>query len=93
MCGADIYSVHCAVLLDVQNISSADIGISWKTEGHSCGDHLISGSVSVTPSSVTEASIVLCSVFMTVMSQCPISLRSEHPVALPFLFSPLDGGE
>jgi hypothetical protein len=36
--------------------------ISRKTEGHSFGDHLISESVSVTPSSVTEAPIVLCSV-------------------------------
>jgi hypothetical protein len=31
-------------------------------EGHSCGDQLISESVSVTPSSVIGASIVLCSV-------------------------------
>jgi GGDEF domain-containing protein len=30
--------------------------------GHSFGDHLISESVSVMPSSVREASIVLCSV-------------------------------
>jgi hypothetical protein len=37
-------------------------GISWQTEGHSFGDHLISESVSVTPSSVIEVSIVLCSV-------------------------------
>jgi hypothetical protein len=56
-----IYSVQCAGLLDVQNILSADTGISRKTEGHSFGDHLISESVSVTPSSVMEASIVLCS--------------------------------
>jgi hypothetical protein len=68
------YSVHCAGLLDVQNILSADTGISQQTEGHSFGDHLISESVSVTPSSVIEASIVLCSVFMTRVSQCPISL-------------------
>jgi hypothetical protein len=39
-----------------------DTGISWQTEGHSFGDHLSSESVSVTPSSVIEASIVLCSV-------------------------------
>jgi hypothetical protein len=32
-------------LLDVQNILSADIGISRQTEGHSFGDHLISESV------------------------------------------------
>jgi hypothetical protein len=49
-------------LLDVQNILSADTGIFRQTEGHSFGDHLISDSVSVTPASVIEASIVLCSV-------------------------------
>jgi hypothetical protein len=59
---AAIYSVHCAGLLDVQNILSADTGISLQTEGHSFGDNLISESVSVTPSGVIEASIVLCSV-------------------------------
>jgi hypothetical protein len=37
-------------------------GISRQTEGQSFGDHLISESVGVTPSSVIEASIVLCSV-------------------------------
>jgi hypothetical protein len=58
---AIVQSVHCAGLLDVQNMET-DTGISWKTEGHSLGDHLISGPVSVTPSSVIEASIVLCSV-------------------------------
>jgi hypothetical protein len=57
-----IRSVHYAGLLDVQNILLADTGISWQTEGHSSGDHLISESVSVMPSSVIEASIVLCSV-------------------------------
>jgi hypothetical protein len=55
-------SVHCAGLLDVQNILSADIGISRQTEGYSFGDHLISETVSVKPSSVIEASTVLCSV-------------------------------
>jgi hypothetical protein len=50
---------------DVQNILSADAGISRQTEGHSFGDHLISESVSVTQSSmITEASTVLCSLFM-----------------------------
>jgi hypothetical protein len=52
----------CVGLLGVQNILSADTGISWQTEGHSFGDHLISGSVSVTTSSVKEALIVLYSV-------------------------------
>jgi hypothetical protein len=59
-----IEGVHFAGLLDVQNILSADTGISRQTEGHSFGDHLIIESVSVTPSSVIEASIVFC-VFMT----------------------------
>jgi hypothetical protein len=55
--------------------------ISRQTEGHSFSDHLISESVSVTPSSVTEASIVLCSVSLwLVWAKCPISVRSEHPV-------------
>jgi hypothetical protein len=57
-----VQCVHSARLLDVQNILSADIGISWQTEGHSFGDHLSSESVSVTPSSVIEATIVLGSV-------------------------------
>jgi hypothetical protein len=52
------YCVHCAGLLDVQNILSAETGISRQTEVHSFGDHLISESVSITPSSVIEASIV-----------------------------------
>jgi hypothetical protein len=57
-----IQDLHFAGLLDVQNIISADAGIYWQTEGHSLGDHLINRPVSVTPSSVIEASIVLCSV-------------------------------
>jgi hypothetical protein len=57
-----IQDVHFAGLLDVQNILSTDTGISREIEGHSFGDYLIGESVSVTPSSVTEASIVLCSV-------------------------------
>jgi hypothetical protein len=69
-----MYSVHCARLLHVQNILSADTGISRQTEGHSFDDHLISGSVSVTPSSVTKACALFC-VFMSRVSQCPISLR------------------
>jgi hypothetical protein len=46
----------------MQNILSAGTVIYRQTEGHLFGDHLISESVSVTPSSVIEASIVLCSV-------------------------------
>jgi hypothetical protein len=63
LCCTVVQCVHLAGLLDVQNILSADTGISRQT-GHSFGDHLISGSVSVTSSSVTEASIFLCSVFL-----------------------------
>jgi hypothetical protein len=58
----DVQGVHCAGLLDVHDILSADTGISRQTQDHSFGDHLSSESVSVTPSSVIEASIVLCSV-------------------------------
>jgi hypothetical protein len=54
-------SVHCAGLLDVQYILSADTGISRQIEGHSVGDHLISDSIIITTSSVIQASIVLCS--------------------------------
>jgi hypothetical protein len=43
-------------------VGRPDTGISQQTEGHSFGDHLISDSVCITPSSVTEASIMLCSV-------------------------------
>jgi hypothetical protein len=55
-----IESVHCAGLLDVQSILSADTGISRQTEGHSFGDHLSSESVRVTPSSLIK--LLLCSV-------------------------------
>jgi hypothetical protein len=65
--------VHCAGLLDVQNILSADTGISRQTEGHSYCDHLISGQVSVTLSSVIDDSIVLCSVSCVSMSNQPAS--------------------
>jgi hypothetical protein len=58
----NIQGVHFAGMLDVQNILSAGTGISRQTGVHSFGDHLISESVSVTPSSVIEASIVLFSV-------------------------------
>jgi hypothetical protein len=42
-------------------IGLPDTGISRQTEGRLFGDHLISDSVSVTPSSVIEASIVFWS--------------------------------
>jgi hypothetical protein len=57
-----IQGVHFAGLLYVQNILSADTGISRQTKGHSFGGHLSNESVNVTPSSVIEASIVLCTV-------------------------------
>jgi hypothetical protein len=72
----DVWGVYFA---EIQNILLADTGISWKTEGHSFSDQLISGSVSVMPLSVIEASVVLFCLFMTRVSQCPISLRAEHP--------------
>jgi hypothetical protein len=44
------------------HILSADTGICRQNEGHSFGDHLSSDSVRVTPLSVIEAPIELCSV-------------------------------
>jgi hypothetical protein len=66
--------------LDVQNILSADTLISRQTEGHSFGDHLIIGSVSVIPSSVTEASIATYSVplwlvWASVQRVCSLNTR------------------
>jgi extradiol dioxygenase family protein len=77
------YSVHFAGLLNVQNMLSADTGISWQTEGHSFGDHLSRESVSVTTKSLIEASIVLCSVFVTRVSQCQsvCSLNTRYKFA------------
>jgi hypothetical protein len=75
-----IQNVHFAGLLDVQNILPADTGISRLTEYHSFGDHLISGSVSVTPECDRSFYCALFCVFMTRVSQCRISLLSEHPI-------------
>jgi hypothetical protein len=76
------YTECSLCLLDVQNILSADtVVFPGKMISHSFGDHLISESISVTPSSVTESSTVFCYVFMTRVSQCPISLRPEHPLS------------
>jgi hypothetical protein len=78
---AQLYiSLHFAGLLDVQNILSVDTGISRKTKDHSLGDHLINESVTVTPLSVIEASIVLFLVFVTRVSQCCSSMRSEQTI-------------
>jgi hypothetical protein len=71
-----IQSVYFSVLLDVQNILSADIGISRQTEGQPFGDHLISRSVI----ECHERCFALFCVFTTRLSQCPISLRSEQPL-------------
>jgi hypothetical protein len=62
---------------------SVDTGISRQTEGHSFGDHLISGSVNVTPSSVIEASIVLYTVsfwlvWVNVQSAWVLNTRYEE---------------
>jgi hypothetical protein len=75
----EIYCVQRSGLLDVQNILSVDTRVPRQTEGHSFGIHLISESVRVTPSCDIEASIVL---FMTRVSEWPISLRSQHPMGL-----------
>jgi hypothetical protein len=52
----------CRLIRRPEHLIGRHCGISRQTEGHSFGDHLISKSVSVTSSSVIEASIVLCSV-------------------------------
>jgi hypothetical protein len=66
-----IYSVHCADLLDVQNILSADTVVS-------------PGKLKVIQW-VSQCYAIKCymfSVFLTRVSRCPISLRSEHPIFL-----------
>jgi hypothetical protein len=70
-------------------------GIARRTEGHSFDDHLISGSVSVTPSSVIEASIVLCSVsswlmWVSVQSACAPNTRYKQSVRLNRRFALCD---
>jgi hypothetical protein len=79
----NIQSALCTGLLDVQNILSADTGISRKIEIYSFGDHLSIDSVSVTSSSVMEDSIVLCSVslWLVWINARTISLPSEHPIS------------
>jgi hypothetical protein len=69
--------VHFARLLDVQNILSADADISRQTKGHSFGDHLSSVTL---PSVIESFYFALFCVFMTRVSQCPISLRAEHSI-------------
>jgi hypothetical protein len=64
-----------------EHLIGGHCGISRQTEGHSFGDHLISESVSVTPLSVIQASVVL---FMIRVSQYSIILRAEHPLVLFF---------
>jgi hypothetical protein len=77
-----VSSVHCADLLDVQGASqyffSADtVGSPVKLKSHSFGYHLISESVSVPPSSVTEAS--LCSALFCVF-MAPVRYNLEQKV-------------
>jgi hypothetical protein len=69
--------LYLLFILQANYTSRASYG---QTEDHSFGDHLISELVRVMPSSMIEASIVLC-VFMTRVSQGPISLCAEHPVS------------
>jgi hypothetical protein len=52
----------CRLIRRPEHLIGRHCGISWQTESHSFGDHLISELVSVTTSSVIEASILLCSV-------------------------------
>jgi hypothetical protein len=61
-CHSCIGCSFCRLIRRPEHLIGRHYGISRQTEGHSFGDHLISGSVNVTPSSVVEASIVLCSV-------------------------------
>jgi hypothetical protein len=77
----EIQALHFIGLLDAQNILSADTGISGQTEGHLFGDHLINGSVSVTPLSVIEVSLVLCPVSLWL-----VSLNVQSACALNTLF-------
>jgi hypothetical protein len=60
-------------------------GIYRQTEGHSFGDHLISASVSVTSSSVTESSIVLRSVSLWLMWVNVQSACAVNTQCIPFL--------
>jgi hypothetical protein len=55
-----MYYIVCSLCRLIRR--PADTGISRQTEGQSFGDHLSSESVSVMPSSVIEASIVLSAV-------------------------------
>jgi hypothetical protein len=73
-----IPNVHCAGLLDVQgasqNVVSADT--VDHTEGHSFGDHPISESVSVMPSSVIEASFY-CALLCVFMARVRYNLEQR----------------
>jgi hypothetical protein len=57
----------CRLIRRAEHLIGRHWYIFWQTEGHSIGDHLITGSVSVMPSSVIEASIVHCSVSLWLM--------------------------
>jgi hypothetical protein len=70
----------CRLIRRPEHLIGKRVGISRQTEGLSFGGHLINESVSVTPSSVTEASIVLCSVslwlvWVSVQSACALNTR------------------
>jgi hypothetical protein len=78
-------------LTRVQNILSADTCTSRQIDRHSFGDHLISGSVSQCYAIEYDRGFY-CALFygfMTRVSQCPISLLAEHPLApLPIWVRP-----
>jgi hypothetical protein len=59
---ADIGCSFCRLIRRPDHLIGKLCGMSRKTKVHSFGDHLISESLSVTPLSVIETSIVLCSV-------------------------------
>jgi hypothetical protein len=70
----------CRLIRRPEHLIGRHCGISRQTEDHSFGDHLISESVSVTPSSVIEASVVLSSVslwlvWVNVQSACALNVR------------------
>jgi hypothetical protein len=60
-CGSIACSL-CRLIKRPEHLIGRHCSISRQTEGHTFDDHLISESASVTPYSVIEAPIVLCSV-------------------------------
>jgi hypothetical protein len=76
----DIENVHFAGLSDVQNILSADTGISRQIEGHSFGDHLFSESLNIMPSRVIDIRERTC--FQNMESRPKMQLYSNRRQSL-----------